>query len=404
VKDSSGLAESFSTLKGINLKDRPICVSKVFPSIRHGKSVIDYYISHIVFPKEMKEFPHKLSASGWDIGKAREQLTTGFSGTIDSRHVLPLDVAYLELPDQKHTNALVMEHLLQPENGVHLMIPKSVDQSTSDAGRLLSCVMQLHPPVQVILDVGAQILELDNLEMAKAWLELYDHSKEAVVFIDKNDEICVVDREDRVDLLRSSSYQSRPDACLVFLDEAHTRGIDLVLPLHYRAAVTLGPRLTKDRLVQACMRMRKLGKGQTVVFCVSQEVQTKILEASRKTDASTIRVADILEWSMDETLDDLRRNIPLWAVQGERFVRQENIWDASKKQRLTKEDAEKLQETEAQSLEDRYRPRVKPDEAKIFAMSGDLAVQQIASRCEAFDITQFRASALQEEQERELSP
>jgi hypothetical protein len=404
VKDSNGLAESFTTLKGINLKDRPICVSKVFPSLRNGKSVIDYYISHIVFPKEMKEFPHKLSASGWDIGKAREHLTTGFSGTIDSRHVLPLDVAYLELPDQKHTNALVMEHLLQPENGIHLMDPTSVGQSISEADRLLSCVMQLNPPVQVILDVGAQVLELDNLEMAKAWLKLHDNSKEAVVFVDRNDEICVVDREDRVGLLRASSYQSRPDTCLVFLDEAHTRGIDLVLPIDYRAAVTLGPRLTKDRLVQACMRMRKLGKGQTVVFCVSQEIQTKILEASRKTDASTITVADILEWSMHETLDDLHRNMPLWAVQGERFVRQEKIWNAAKKQGLTKEDAEKLLETEAQSLEDRYRPRLNPGEAKVFAMSEDPIVQQVATRCEAFNITQFKASALQEEQERELSP
>lgn len=408
VKDSNNLAEAFTTLKGINMKDKPQCISKVFPALRNGKSVIDYYVSHIVFPKEMKEFPHKLSASGWDIGKAREQLTTGFSGTIDSHHVLPLDVAYLELPDQKHTNALVMEHLLQPENGVHLMLPSSVDQSVSEADRLLSCVMQLHPPVQVILDVGAQVLELDNLEMAKTWLRLHNDSKEAVIFIDRNDEICVVDRGGCVGRLLASSYQSRLDACLVFLDEAHTRGIDLVLPLEYRAAVTLGPRLTKDRLVQACMRMRKLGKGQTVIFCVSQEIQTKILEATRKTNTSTITVADILEWSMYETLDDLRRNLPLWAVQGERFVRQEKIWSAANKQegklQLTKDDAEKLLETEAQSLEDRYRPRLSLDGQNIFATSGDPVVQQIAARCEAFDITHFKASALQEEQERELSP
>jgi hypothetical protein len=31
------------------------------------------------------------------------------------------------------------------------------------------------------------------------------------------------------------------EACFVFLDEAHTRGIDLKLPSNYRAAVTLGP-------------------------------------------------------------------------------------------------------------------------------------------------------------------
>ena len=356
----------------------------------------------------MKEFPYKLSASGWDIGKSRDQITTGFSGTIDSRFLLPLDVAYLELPDQKHTNALVMEYLLQPENLVHILAPTSMNQSFSDADRLLSCVMQLDPPVQVIIDVGAQILELSNLGMATAWLKLHNNSKAAVVFIDENDEICVVDRADRVCRLLASPYQSCLDTCLVFLDEAHTRGIDLVLPLEYRAAITLGPKLTKDCLVQACMRMRKLGQGQTVTFLVSREIQMKILQTAQKANGSNITVADILEWSMHETLDDLRRNIPLWAVQGERFVRQDKIWRASNEQggqsQWIKEDAEKLLEVEAQSLEKRYRPRLNLNRPKIFDVSEDPVIQQIAARCDAFRITQFNESALEEEQERELSP
>lgn len=33
-------------------------------------------------------------------------------------------------------------------------------------------------------------------------------------------------------------------------DEAHTRGTDLKMPSNYRAIVTLGPDLTKDRLAQ----------------------------------------------------------------------------------------------------------------------------------------------------------
>jgi len=406
VKDSNDLSSALKTLKGINLKDRPQCLSKLFPALRHGKSVIDYFVSHLVFPKEMKEFPHKLSASGWDIGKARDRLTTGFSGTIDSRHVLPLDVRYLELPEQKHTNALVMEYLLQPSNGVHLMSSASLAAERSDADNLLSCVIQLDPPVEVILDVGAQILELDNLEMAEAWLKLHD-SKEAVVFVNRDDEICIVDRAGRVDPLRASPYYSRLDACLVFLDEAHTRGIDLILPPSYRAAVTLGPRLTKDRLVQACMRMRKLGKGQSVVFCISEEIQTKITEVTGVIRPSDISVAEVLEWSMQETHDEQRRNMPLWAVQGERYERQERIWRAARDEQgdtvMTKRDAEKLLEAEAQSLEDRYRPR--PDDTpKIFESNDSPVIKQIADRCRAFEITQFKSSTLQEEQERELSP
>jgi hypothetical protein len=47
-------------------------------------------------------------------------------------------------------------------------------------------------------------------------------------------------------------------------NESHTRGIDLGLSTIYRAAVT-----SKDRLVQARERTRELGKGQTVVVCIS---------------------------------------------------------------------------------------------------------------------------------------
>ncbi|KAJ8607127.1 hypothetical protein MRB53_040480 [Persea americana] len=101
VKDASSLAPAFRQLAGINLKDRPQCIREIFPALRHGKSVIDYFLSRLVFPREMREFPHKLSVSGWDIGKSKKLATTGFSGTIDSRFLLPLDTAYLNLEDPK---------------------------------------------------------------------------------------------------------------------------------------------------------------------------------------------------------------------------------------------------------------------------------------------------------------
>ena len=77
-----------------------------------------------------------------------------------------------------------------------------------------------------------------------------DHHFKAVVFVNEDDELSVVDRNGRIESLQTSSFSAQLDICLVFLDEAHTRGIDLKLPKHYRAAVTLGASLTKDRLVQ----------------------------------------------------------------------------------------------------------------------------------------------------------
>jgi hypothetical protein len=106
--------------------------------------------------------------------------------------------------------------------------------------------------VQVVLDVGAQILELTNLQFAQQWLEMIPsmQRKEAAIYFDEEDNMCVVDKRGFIEQLHVSPYFEKLDVCLVYMDEAHTRGTDLKLPESYRAAVTLGPLLTKDKLVQ----------------------------------------------------------------------------------------------------------------------------------------------------------
>lgn len=251
LKDAPGMALTFTQLQGINLKDKVQLETLVYPHLRYAKGAIDYFLA-IIFPKEMKEFPSKLSASGWDLGKISDHPMTGFSGTADSKVVLPLSVKFLDLPEQKHTNALVLTYLLQPQNSVSLMSgTANNDIGESDADHLLRVVVNLSPPVRVILDVGAQILELDNVGVASRWLEACTDDKvQAAVFVNDADEISVINLKGRVELLQTSSYATQLDVCIVFLDEAHTRGIDLKLPEHYRAAVTLGAGLTKDKLVQ----------------------------------------------------------------------------------------------------------------------------------------------------------
>lgn len=343
--NDTGLEQAYRQLVGVNLEDGHHCVEYIFPALRFSKVVVDYFLSQIVFPKEIKEFPDKLSASGWDLGEIKTHPTAGFSGTNDSRRTLPLNVRQLDLPEQNHTNALVLEYLLQPENSVTFFSDQNTE-SKSKAHVLLETVAALDPPVQVILDVGAQIPKLDNLQLASHWLAMLPKNcqTQAIVFINDTDEICVLDRSGRVEPLHTSPFARQMEACFVFLDEAHTRGIDLKLPSKYRAAVNLGAGITKDKLVQgeslmslylvrlvlmtyiACMRMRKLGKGQSVVFCIPSEIESKILTLTGKSDRSEINVRDVLSWAVSETWIEIERHIPLWAVQGRRFERQLELW------------------------------------------------------------------------------
>jgi hypothetical protein len=156
LRHAPEMPQAFRQLQGVNLKDRLQCIDQVFTYLRFARTAIDYFLCHIIFPKEMKQYPHMLSASGWNIGKKKTLVKTGFSGTNDSKRLLPLFLKQLDLEQQTHTNALVLEYLLQPVNGVKIMASTTEDEQLSDAERLLSMTLQLNPPVQVILDVGAQ--------------------------------------------------------------------------------------------------------------------------------------------------------------------------------------------------------------------------------------------------------
>lgn len=116
---------------------------------------------------------------------------------------------------------------------------------------LVQLATTLNPPIRVILDVGAQVLELQKEAMARMWLSHVPGSEaQAAIFFNSHSEICILSRDGTSEPLEVSPFSKQLDQCLVYLDEAHTRGTDLRMPENYRAIVTLGPGLTKDRLVQ----------------------------------------------------------------------------------------------------------------------------------------------------------
>lgn len=399
---SSTLPAAFRTLSGVSIRDRHQCITEVFPALRNSKKAIDYFLSYLIFPKQLKEFPSKLSSSGWDLGMTKSHPTTGFSGTNDTLHLLPLEVKHVDLPSQKHTNAQVLAYLLKKETSIELLPPRT-DLSISDGEHLLTVVQNLDMDVRVVLDCGASILEQNNKQVAQTWLAMCGNEIQAVVYFE-DEQLSVLDRLHRVEPFQTSPFAKNLDVCVVYLDEAHTRGTDLKLPRNYRAAVTLGSQLTKDRLTQACMRLRKLGHGQSVTFIVPDEISTKIRELTRKPLNDPIQVRDVLCWSISECWADLRRSMPLWAVQGNRYESHKHLLHGAD---TTKGQAQAFLEDEAQALETRYRPRKQNDDGSAQILHWNLSntnIAQIVSRCRDFEAMGFNSAALSEEQERELAP
>ena len=118
----------------------------------------------------------------------------------------------------------------------------------------LQILVSQDPEIRVLLDVGAQMLDLQNLELAKAWLAISTNASAAIYF-NEDDELTVLTRDGSTQLLISSPFTQQLDQCIVYLDDVHTRGTDIKFPSGFRAAVTLGPKVTKDRLTQGMCRL-----------------------------------------------------------------------------------------------------------------------------------------------------
>ncbi|EEB96979.1 hypothetical protein MPER_03793 [Moniliophthora perniciosa FA553] len=265
------------TLKGVNTDDADQHSNHIVPLFSKRKTVVDFYLSHVVFPKAAKEFPYKLSTSGWDLAESKPgHLTTGFSGTNDNRFLLPTSISQEDPLQQSGTNAKLLTYLGKRENDHYrcAALPNGGLLSSQEFLEYLT-EQTSENPVQVLLDVGAQMLDLRNEDLAKYWLTLREDMAAAIFFNDK-DEMTVVTQDGVEEPLLSSPFKGQLEQCLVYLDDAHTRGTDLKLPTNSRAAVTLGPKVTKDRLIQGYMRMRKLGFGQSVIFFAPDEIDRSI--------------------------------------------------------------------------------------------------------------------------------
>lgn len=140
-------------------------------------------------------------------------MTTGFSGTNDNRLLLPQTIAQYDSSGSLHTNAMVLGHLLREEN--RLCIPAEDESGRQlDVQHLLQLIRS-RCNSKVLIDVGAQILELENKAVAQAWLSItHEEGIEAAVFFNDDDEVMVFDRQGHMESLQTSSFRQRLGASL----------------------------------------------------------------------------------------------------------------------------------------------------------------------------------------------
>jgi len=234
LKDKSAV----SGLSGVNLNDFFQKTEVLFPALRKNMGVINFWLSRVVFPQESKQFGWKVGCSPWDLCQDRKMTnhtTTGFSGTNDSKLLLPMTIKQADLNELKWTNGSVINILLQQKRYEALpmgITGKDILKKLVDAN------------IRVLIDVGALMLELSNEQVATEWLKLLDKELsvcvDAAVYFDEGDTLTVLDKNGFKTRFELSTYRSRLDRCVVYLDDVHTRGTDLKIPHNNDACVTLG--------------------------------------------------------------------------------------------------------------------------------------------------------------------
>ncbi|KAJ4298924.1 hypothetical protein N0V90_004167 [Kalmusia sp. IMI 367209] len=326
---SKHLPGSLRDYNAINVEDNAQ-LRELHQHVRFNVYLLDFYLNNFIFPRHAKQFDTKLQASGWDLVlfdptlKSNSQ-TTGFSGTNDSRHQLPLTIKQNDLSNLAHTNAEVLSYLLEPRNRHYVRMVDDSGRRLSEEDllqRLYKSISNAQERIRILIDAGAQILEHDNYSLAKAWLKI-DWEATAAVFFDSDHRPWVLYRRGKRIPLLASPFADNLEGCVVYLDESHCRGTDLKLPPNARAALTLGPHVTKDAISQAAMRLRLLGQSQSVTFFSPPEVHQSILDLRRKPEQYQVGPCDVIAWLLQQSCNGIEQLEPLYYNQGNTFIQHE---------------------------------------------------------------------------------
>ena len=229
--------------------------------------LIEHYLSSFIFPQTMLHQTVKLSANAQELGgDLLFKVRLGFSGTPSD--LLPLELGHCHYAPGD--DARMLHILTSPANVSY----SPLDDMWSVVG-LLKSIATSQPPYNALIDTGALVTGLSNLEVARALLRYGLEEVDAVVFLDELDR--------KMTLLRKGMKVVSLGECGValerrfsFYDQVHTTGMDIEQLMNAHAALTLGKDMVFRDYAQGAFRLRQIGKGQRLTLHIIPEVMQLI--------------------------------------------------------------------------------------------------------------------------------
>ena len=324
-----GHKTSLDSVRKLDLSNS-VLVSLLVKYFSFNICTINFWLNSIIFPVETMQFPHRLEATAWDIAHNSQNKVAGFSGTNDERIIMPSSLKWTEQSDLSlvATDGKMLQLLLKSE-----FEPLNVNDGENRWKAVLDAVIaktkndsmpanhSLHF-TRAFIDAGALMAgATDNEEVALYLVERLGQNYKGIVYFDlvKNG-WWVRDKYGRAWPKHSSPIHERDG--FVYFDESRTRGADMKLNINSRAVLTLGPQMCKDKLMQAAGRMRMLEHGQKLVLMATKDVSSKIkrLNGIENSNPGHILPVHVLKWVMTNTVNNVAKWLPEWAIQGAQYI------------------------------------------------------------------------------------
>ncbi|CAJ1411091.1 unnamed protein product [Effrenium voratum] len=261
----------------------------IFKLLCGSTSVIQWYLEQLVFPKYMRFQCKKLSASGQELGA--EMLfarRVGFSGT--PTELLPKGLGRCHFAPGD--DAAMFTTLTDP--GV--MSLKQVDGAWTVETLLEEVVAE---DAEALIDTGALITGMSNLEVAQFLGGHKNFKKQAVVYLNEADSKMIYVKKTKSSMKLEDCGIPLTER-FAFYDQVHTTGMDIQHKPDARAILTLGKDMVWRDYCQGAYRMRGINRGQRVVVYaipeVSKLVEKALTDVAIRADAKRSPLVRLVVW------------------------------------------------------------------------------------------------------------
>ena len=261
----------------------------------------------------MQQYPQRIATNAWHIAHNHNENSSsiGFSGTNDNHRLLPLQMRQYFPTDNDNkylsnrfaTNGKMLSVILHNTLACN-------EHETLDISNVLDDIVKYG--CRALIDCSAILARKSNYFVAHKIIRIMSTSCDGVAFYDNRvgqSGWKVVERNGRI---RSRDQSPIGDNRLfVLFDEPRCRGSDFKLPNTAKAILTLGPNMTKDKLMQSAGRMRKLEIGQKIIIVGT----TDIFQQAKAFEKKSL-LHNILEWVLSNTVSSNASSLLSWCSQG----------------------------------------------------------------------------------------